>query len=53
MEKEWDDFFVTGRVNDYLSYKDHYKEEAEEQKVHGTITDCDMEGDKHHADFRL
>lgn len=52
MEKEWDDFWVTGRVKDYLSYKDHYKE-AEEQKVHGTIDYCDGDGDKHHAHIGL
>ena len=53
MEKEWEDFWVTGRVNDYLSYKNHYKEETEEQNVHGTIDYCDRDGDKRHADIGL
>lgn len=28
MEKEWEDFWVTGRVSDYLNYKDCYKGES-------------------------
>ena len=54
MEKKWEDFWVTGRVTDYLSYKNHYKEtDKEEQGVHGTIDYCDGDGNKHHAHIGL
>ena len=64
MEKEWEDFWVTGRVSDYLNYKDCYKDESEpeDQKAsglnkrkqgnrgfHGTDNYGDGDGDKHHA----
>ena len=53
MEKEWENFWVTGHVSDYLSYKNHYQEETEEQNVHGTIDYRDRDGDKHHAHIGL
>ena len=49
MEKEWEDFWVTGRITDYLSYKDHYKQETEEQKLHGTNDYSHGNGDGYHA----
>ena len=56
MEKEWEDFWVTGRVNDYLSYKNHYEvtnKEIGEQDLNGRSDYCDGNGDKHHANIGI
>ena len=60
MEKEWEDFWVTGTVGDYLSYKNHYQVESTQnesdkrgQRVHGTDNHGDRDGDKHHAHIGL
>lgn len=49
MEKTWNDFWMTGKVEDYLSYKnsaqdkskDKYsqetKKEQKDQNIHGTV----------------
>ena len=54
MEKSWENFWTTGKVEDYLTYRNRVDEEdkkKEENKVHGTIGDCDRNGSKHHAYF--
>lgn len=54
MEKSWENFWTTGKVEDYLTYRNRVDEEdkkEEEKKVHGTIGDCDRNGSKHHAYF--
>jgi len=54
MDKGWENFWATGKVEDYLNYKNHYKEEdKEEQKVHGTNDYGNRDGDKHYAHFGL
>lgn len=36
MEKEWEDFWVTGSVKDYLNYKNCYKDEPQmEHEIEG------------------
>ena len=54
MEKSWENFWTTGKVEDYLTYRNRVDEEdkkKEENKGHGTIGDCDRNGSKHHAYF--
>ena len=31
MEKEWEDFWVTGSVKDYLNYKNCYEDEPQKE----------------------
>ena len=51
MEKSWENFWTTGKVEDYLSYR-NVKAEKEE-RLHGTVGDCDGNGLKCHADIRV
>ena len=49
MEKTWNDFWVTGKVEDYLSYKSSTKDEWEnqtekDQDIHGTVSSVDRNG---------
>ena len=49
MEKTWNDFLMTGKVEDYLSYKNSVKDELEnqtekDQDIHGTISSIDRDG---------
>ena len=56
MEKSWENFWTTGEVEDYLTYRNRVDEEdkkEEENKVHGTVGDCDGNGAKCHADIRI
>ena len=55
MEKEWEDFWITGRVSDYLNYKDCYKDESKQgnKEFHGTDNYGDRDGNKHHAHIGL
>ncbi len=46
-DKEWQHFCTTGRVEDYLSYKNSVKEQDERQD--GTGSRSDGNGFKHHA----
>ncbi len=49
MEKSWENFWTTGKVEDYLTYRNAEKEE----RVDGTVSSCDGNGAFHHADFGL
>ena len=49
MEKSWENFWTTGKVEDYLSYRNVEKED----RVHGTVGDSDGNGLKCHADIRI
>lgn len=55
-EKNWDNFWLSGRIDDYLHYRssvgssDKHKEEC---KGDGTVSNSDRDGSKHHADFGL
>ena len=54
MEKSWENFWTTGKVEDYLTYRNRVDKEdkkEEESKVHGTAGDRDGNGSKHHAYF--
>ena len=48
-EKTWNDFWMTGKVTDYLSYRNSVKEGQE----NGTTTRGDGDGAGHHADLGL
>ena len=52
MEKTWDDFWKTGKVTDYLAYRnvsdDGYRAQKEPTE-HGTSNQCDGDGFDSHA----
>ena len=51
-EKTWDSFWMSGRVDDYLSYRDSVRnceEHKKERKADGTVSDCDRDGANNHA----
>ncbi len=51
-EKTWDNFWMTGRVDDYLSYRNsigNVKEQIEESKTHGRVSKSDGNGVNDHA----
>ena len=52
MEKSWENFWTTGKVEDYLTYR-NAKESEEDERVNGTVSSCDGNGAFHHADFGL
>lgn len=57
MEKTWETFWATGKVTDYLTYRDGMAEVADtgngqgrkEQERYGTVRDCDGHGFDGHA----
>ncbi len=54
MEKAWDDFWVSGKVTDYLAYKNAVPDEGktvkkEEQRRDGTAGNRDWNGFDSHA----
>ena len=49
MEKSWENFWTTGKVEDYLTYRNVKKEE----RVDGTVSDFNGNGAFNHADFGL
>ena len=54
LEKSWENFWTTGKVEDYLTYRNRVDEEdkkKEEDKVHGTVGNRDGNGSKYHANF--
>ncbi len=52
MEKTWDDFWTTGKVTDYLAYRnvadDGYRAQKEPTE-HGTVDHRDGDGFDSHA----
>ena len=51
-EKTWDDFWVSGRIDDYLSYRssiESSKEHIKERERDGTVSSSDRDGLEHHA----
>lgn len=58
MEKTWNDFWMTGKVEDYLSYKNgmygehkdenpkEIKKEQGNQNIHGTVSSIYRDGTK-------
>ena len=51
-EKTWDNFWMTGRVDDYLSYRNSIRDDKEhikESKTHGRVSNSDRDGASHHA----
>ena len=53
MEKSWENFWTTGKVEDYLTYRNCVTEEEEEQETDGTVGNRDGNGTKRHADFGI
>lgn len=53
MEKEWKEFWATGKVKDYLAYKDCFKEKKmkEDPTVHETVNHSDRDGNRSHANI--
>lgn len=57
MEKTWETFWATGKVTDYLTYRDGMSDAVDavsgqgqkEQKRYGTVRDCDGYGSNGHA----
>ena len=52
MEKSWENFWTTGKVEDYLTYRNVNGLEKDE-RVDGTVSSFDGNGAFHHADFGL
>lgn len=55
MEKTWEDFWTSGKVTDYLSYRNSIAQEQKEQKeqdIHGTGSGVYRDGVKCHAGWR-
>lgn len=59
MEKTWEDFWSSGKITDYLSYRNGLggeagvQKEQEEQEANGTGSGAYRDGVKCHADWRL
>ena len=56
MEKTWEDFWSSGKIKDYLSYRNGFTGEAglqKEQEKDGTGSGAYRDGIKCHADWRL
>lgn len=56
MEKTWEDFWSSGKVTDYLSYRNSASSDMKEQREqdeNGTGTGAYRDGVKCHADWRL
>lgn len=55
MEKSWENFWTTGKVEDYLTYRNRVTtsegEKEQERSTDGTVGNSDRNGFKHHADF--
>lgn len=52
MEKTWEDFWTSGKVTDYLSYRNSTGEQTtqqKEQQTDGAGTRTDGNGFKYHA----
>ncbi len=55
MEKTWEDFYRTGKVTDYLSYRNSVKEESAKEQGETDVrgSSDDRHGAKGHAHWRL
>lgn len=54
--EKWDNFWMTGRVDDYLSYRNSIEsseEHIKESKDHGRVSSSDRDGVNHHAHIGL
>ena len=51
MEKSWENFLMTGKVEDYLLYRSSVKETENQKEENGTVDSTHRDGLKHHADF--
>ena len=55
-EKNWDNFWLSGRIDDYLHYRNSVEsgeEHKKERRDHGTVSDSDRDGTNNHAHFGL
>lgn len=56
IEKNWDDFWLSGRVDDYLSYRNSIgKSEThiKEADTDGRVSECDRDGINCHANIGI
>lgn len=55
MEKTWDDFLKSGKVTDYLRYRNEVDSEKDKKEriYNGTDSYIDRDGADSHADRRL
>lgn len=59
MEKTWEEFFATGKVTDYLAYRNEMEgnrnrpKEKEETEAYGTISCTDGNGAEFHAHWGI
>ena len=54
MEKEWEDFWVTGSIKDYLNYKNCYEDKAQKkEQLEGKLKDKETEESKVSWDRQL
>ena len=55
MEKSWENFWTTGKVEDYLTYRNRVtsseSEKEQERSTNGTVSNSDGNGSKYHAYF--
>lgn len=58
MEKSWENFWTTGKVEDYLTYRNRITDEddkksegKEDEREHGTVGSSNGNGAFHHANF--
>ena len=55
-DKNWENFWLSGRVEDYLHYRNslgNNKDDKEDNRNHGTVSSGDRDGANHHADFGI
>lgn len=51
MEKSWENFWTTGKVEDYLSYRNGVTEKDE--RDNGTVSSCYRDGAFDHANIGI
>ena len=55
-EKNWDNFWLSGRIDDYLHYRNSVEgneEHKKERRDDGTVSSSDRDGTNNHAHFGL
>lgn len=56
IEKNWESFWLSGKVDDYLSYRNSMGDEEKYKKElgeHGTVSNSDRDGVNYHAHIGL
>ena len=55
-EESWDNFWLSGRIDDYLHYRNSIgssEEHKKERKGDGTVSSSDRDGSNNHAHIGL